>query len=82
MLRSKRYRVLSGISDVVTARRGPWPEGVSLLYHIALAIGIIGFIVSALHAFEGDVTLYPGVITRPPGDAPSRKTEWRATRSR
>jgi cytochrome c biogenesis protein ResB len=60
VLRSRRYKILSGVSDVITARRGPWPEGVSLLYHLAMAVAIVGFIVSALTAFEGDVTLYPG----------------------
>ena len=59
-LTSRGYRVLSGVSDVITARRGPWPEGVSLLYHLAMAVAIVGFIVSALFSFEGDATLYPG----------------------
>jgi cytochrome c biogenesis protein ResB len=59
VLESRGYKVLSSTGNVVTARRGPWPEGVSLLYHIAMAVAIIGFIVSALFAFEGDVTLYP-----------------------
>jgi cytochrome c biogenesis protein ResB len=60
VLRSCGYKVVSGISDVVVGRRGPWPEGVSLLYHLAMAVAIIGFILSALFSFEGDVTLYPG----------------------
>jgi cytochrome c biogenesis protein ResB len=60
VLRSSGYKVVSGISDVVVGRRGPWPEGVSLLYHLAMAVAIIGFILSALFSFEGDVTLYQG----------------------
>lgn len=60
VLASSGYKVVSGVSDVVTGRRGPWPEGVSLLYHLAMAVAIIGFILSALFSFEGDVTLYPG----------------------
>ncbi len=71
VLASSGYKVVSGVSDVVSARRGPWPEGVSLLYHLAMAVAIIGFIVSALNSFEGDVTLYPGE----PESAPTVSTE-------
>ncbi len=60
VLQSKGYKVLSAVGNIVTARRGPWPEGVSLLYHLALVVAIIGFILSALFSFEGDATLYPG----------------------
>ncbi len=60
VLEARGYKILSTAGNVVTARRGPWPEGVSLLYHVAMAVAILGFIVSALFAFEGDVTLYPG----------------------
>ena len=59
-LESRGYRVLSKGENAITARRGPWPEGVSLLYHLALALLIVGFVISALYAFEGDVTLFPG----------------------
>ena len=54
------FRVLSRAGNVLTARRGPWPEGVSLLYHLALALAIVGFIISALTSFEGDATIWPG----------------------
>jgi cytochrome c biogenesis protein ResB len=54
------YKVLGSSDGVVTARRGPWPEGVSLLYHLALALAIVGFILSALFAFEGEVTIPTG----------------------
>ena len=60
ILEARGFRVLSRQGNVVTARRGPWPEGVSLLYHLALALAIIGLIVSALTSFEGDVTIWPG----------------------
>jgi len=60
VLTSRGYRILSDSGGTITARRGPWPEGVSLLYHIAMAIAIVGFIISALFSFEGDVTLWPG----------------------
>jgi cytochrome c biogenesis protein ResB len=60
VLKARGYRVLSAGGSVVTARRGPWPEGVSLLYHLALALAIVGFILSALFAFEGEVTIAPG----------------------
>ncbi len=60
VLATKGYKVLSDTGDAITARRGPWPEGVSLLYHLALAIAIVGFLLSALLSFEGDVTLWPG----------------------
>lgn len=59
-LRSRGYKILASREGLVTARRGPWPEGVSLLYHLAMAAAIIGFIISALFSFEGDVTLWPG----------------------
>ncbi len=59
-LTERGYFVSRAQGGMVSARRGPWPEGVSLLYHLALAIAIVGFIISALHSFEGDVTLYPG----------------------
>ncbi len=59
-LTERGYYVSRATKGAVTARRGPWPEGVSLLYHLAMAVAIIGFLASALHAFEGDVTLYPG----------------------
>ena len=60
VLTSRGYKILSDSGGTLTARRGPWPEGVSLLYHIAMAIAIVGFIISALFSFEGDVTLWPG----------------------
>ncbi len=60
VLTARKFKILSEKSGVLTARRGPWPEGVSLLYHIAMAAAIVGFIISALTSFEGDVTLYPG----------------------
>jgi len=59
-LTERGYFVSRAQGGMLSARRGPWPEGVSLLYHLAMAIAILGFIVSALHSFEGDVTLYPG----------------------
>ena len=59
-LTERGYFVSRVQGGMLSARRGPWPEGVSLLYHLALAIAIVGFIISALHSFEGDVTLYPG----------------------
>ena len=59
-LTERGYFVSRAQGGMVSARRGPWPEGVSLLYHLAMATAILGFIVSALHSFEGDVTLYPG----------------------
>ncbi|MBN2566192.1 MAG: cytochrome c biogenesis protein ResB [Candidatus Eisenbacteria bacterium] len=59
-LTDRGYYVSRVSGGMLSARRGPWPEGVSLLYHIAMAIAILGFILSALHSFEGDVTLYPG----------------------
>lgn len=60
ILTARGYKVLSASGRVVTARRGPWPEGVSLLYHLSLALAIVGFILSALFAFEGEVTIAPG----------------------
>jgi len=60
VLESRGYKVLSDTGGIVTARRGPWPEGVSLLYPLALAGAIVGFVLSALFSFGGDVTLYPG----------------------
>jgi cytochrome c biogenesis protein ResB len=60
VLTARGYKVLSASGPVVTARRGPWPEGVSLLYHLALALAIVGFILSALFAFDGEVTIAPG----------------------
>ena len=60
VLAERKFKILSEKDGVLTARRGPWPEGVSLLYHIAMAAAIVGFIISALTSFEGDVTLYPG----------------------
>jgi len=59
-LTERGYFVSRVQGGVVSARRGPKPEAVSLLYHLALATAIVGFIISALHSFEGDVTLYPG----------------------
>ena len=59
-LTERGYFVSRAQGGMLSARRGPWPEGVSLLYHLALATAILGFIISALHSFEGDVTLYPG----------------------
>ena len=60
VLTERGYNVLRATGGVLTARRGPWPEGVSLLYHLAMAVAVLGFIASALHSFGGDVTLYPG----------------------
>jgi len=60
VLTARGYKILSDTGGMLTARRGPWPEGVSLLYHIAMAVAIVGFIISALFSFEGDVTLWPG----------------------
>ncbi len=59
-LTERGYFVSRVQGGMVSARRGPRPEAVSLLYHLALATAIVGFIISALHSFEGDVTLYPG----------------------
>lgn len=61
VLERRGFKVMRTVGGVITARRGPWPEGVSLLYHLAMAVAIIGFIMSALFSFEGDATLYPGV---------------------
>lgn len=58
-LTERGYYVGRVAGGMISARRGPWPEGVSLLYHLAMALAIVGFLVSALHSFEGDVTLYP-----------------------
>lgn len=58
-LQGRGYKILSSREGLVTARRGPWPEGVSLLYHLAMAAAIVGFIISALFSFEGDVALWP-----------------------
>ncbi|MCD4690574.1 cytochrome c biogenesis protein ResB [bacterium] len=60
VLTGRGYKTLSDTGGTVTARRGPWPEGVSLLYHIAMGIAIVGFLISAMFSFEGDVTLWPG----------------------
>ncbi|MFH1864780.1 MAG: cytochrome c biogenesis protein ResB, partial [Candidatus Eisenbacteria bacterium] len=60
------YKILSESDEAITARRGPWPEGVSLLYHLGMGVAIVGFILSALFSFEGDVTLYPGEPERVP----------------
>lgn len=59
-LELRGYRVLQSGGGFITARKGPWPEGVSLLYHLALALAIVGLVISALYSFEGAVTLYPG----------------------
>jgi cytochrome c biogenesis protein ResB len=59
-LTERGYFVSRVQGGMVSARRGPRPEAVSLLYHLALATAIVGFIISALHSFEGEVTLYPG----------------------
>jgi cytochrome c biogenesis protein ResB len=69
-LTERGYFVSRAQGGLVSARRGPWPEGVSLLYHLAMATAILGFIVSALHSFEGDVTLYPGepVVVKTTGE--------------
>jgi cytochrome c biogenesis protein ResB len=79
-LTERGYFVSRVTGGVITARRGPWPEGVSLLYHLAMALAILGFIVTALHSFEGDVTLYPGerVAVR----TMSSETGWQKYRGR
>jgi cytochrome c biogenesis protein ResB len=79
-LTERGYFVSRAQGGMVSARRGPWPEGVSLLYHLAMAIAILGFIVSALHSFEGDVTLYPGepVVVK----TASEETGWHKFRYR
>jgi cytochrome c biogenesis protein ResB len=79
-LTERGYFVSRVQGGMVSARRGPWPEGVSLLYHLAMAIAIVGFIISALHSFEGDVTLYPGepVVVK----TTSRDTGWQKFRCR
>jgi cytochrome c biogenesis protein ResB len=70
------YRIMASGGGLVTARKGPWPEGVSLLYHLAMGLAIVGFVISALYAFEGDVTLYPGE----PVDVPTVSADTRAAR--
>lgn len=65
-LEKRGFKVLGSVGGIITARRGPWPEGVSLLYHLAMAVAIVGFILSALFSFEGDVTLYPGAPVKVP----------------
>ena len=79
-LTERGYFVSRAQGGMVSARRGPWPEGVSLLYHLAMAMAILGFIVSALHSFEGDVTLYPGepVVVK----TASEETGWHKFRYR
>jgi cytochrome c biogenesis protein ResB len=61
-----RYKILGESDGMLAARKGPWPEGVSLLYHLGMAVAIIGFILSAVFSFEGDVTLYPGEPVKVP----------------
>ncbi|MBD3366931.1 MAG: hypothetical protein GF405_02005 [Candidatus Eisenbacteria bacterium] len=75
-LKLRGYRVMAAGNGLVTARKGPWPEGVSLLYHLALALAIVGFVISALFSFEGSLTLYPGE----PVDVPTTSAETGAVR--
>lgn len=58
-LQLRGYKILKASGGLITARKGPWPEGVSLLYHLALGLAIVGFAISALFSFEGSLTLYP-----------------------
>ena len=66
VLASRGYKVLSESGETLTARKGPWPEGVSLLYHLGMGVAIVGFFLSAVFAFEGDITLYPDEPVRVP----------------
>jgi cytochrome c biogenesis protein ResB len=75
-LKLRGYRILASGDGIVTARKGPWPEGVSLIYHLAMGLGIVGLLISALYAFGDDVTLYPGE----PVDIPTVSAETNAAK--
>jgi cytochrome c biogenesis protein ResB len=52
------------------AQRGLPSRPVSVIYHFGLALTFVGFLLSALTAFDGEVTLYPGETKKIPTTSP------------
>jgi cytochrome c biogenesis protein ResB len=61
-------------SGIAVIEKGLSPRWLSLIYHIALFICFIGFFITYLFAFEGEITLYPHQEEKIP--EPSSKPRW------
>ena len=82
VLKNRRYRVKQvyageGAGSFV-AQRGLPSRPVSIIYHFGLALTFLGFVLSALTAFDGEVYIYPGETKKIPRSSPEMSiNQWR-----
>jgi cytochrome c biogenesis protein len=73
-LKERRYRVRkiggSESASSFIAQRGLPSRPVSIIYHFGLALTFVGFVLSALTAFDGEVYLFPGETKKIPKSSP------------
>jgi len=75
-----RRRDSIAASGLRVVERGWSPQWLSLIYHIALCFCLLGFFVTFLFAYEGEITLYPHQLR--PLPAPSQPPRWSLGHSR
>jgi cytochrome c biogenesis protein len=73
-LQKRKYRVRkiaeSDSASSYIAQRGLPSRPVSIIYHFGLALTFVGFVLSALTAFDGEVYLFPGETKKIPQSSP------------
>lgn len=82
VLKNRGYRVKQVYADqgegVFVAQRGLPSRPVSIIYHFGLALTFVGFVLSALTAFDGEVYIYPGETKKIPRSSPKMTVNrWR-----
>lgn len=81
-LRNRGYRLkevdASGGVRSFVAQRGLPSRPMSIIYHFGLALTFVGFVLSALTAFDGEVYLHPGETKKIPMSSPDMTVNrWR-----
>jgi len=82
-LEDRRYRIKkigeSEFTSSFIAQRGLPSRPVSIIYHFGLALTFLGFVLSALTAFDGEVYLFPGETKMVPQSSPDMTiNRWKA----
>jgi len=82
-LKKKGYRVKQVYAEQgagsFVAQRGLPSRPVSIIYHFGLALTFVGFVLSALTAFNGEVYIYPGETKKIPRSSPDMTiNRWRS----
>lgn len=83
VLKNRGYRVRQVHTEEggrsFVAQRGLPSRPVSVIYHFGLALTFVGFVLSALTAFNGEVYIYPGETKKIPRSSPEMSiNRWRS----